>query len=613
LIYKCKFFFAHKRFLYKKFYIFKCYKNFYIIFFISTFIMQNTDAPIKTIIDEYTTEWRVDGVLHREDGPAVQYIDEGNLIKNFYYKDGRLHRENSMPAIEYIYVHCIGDNTFHNLDKYYMYHGVLNNLSGPAISLENGKIELYYINGVPYIKSVFYSVQKALSSNTASKDDTQELTEDEFNARPKKTVLKDGTIEWKVNGKLHREDGAAIEYSNGDKSWFINGELHREDGPAVEYSNGDKSWFINGKLHREGGPASADASGYKAWFIKGQYHREDGPAVENVNGYKAWYINGKLHREDGPAIEYANGTREWYIDGTKLTEEEFNVRPKKTVLSNGNIEWRVNGELHREDGPAVERINGYKAWCINGKRHREDGPAVERIDGYKAWCINGKRHREDGPAVEFPGGNKWWYINGNRHREGGPAVENANGDKAWYINGKLHREDGPAIEYSDGDKSWYINGNRHREDGPAIERVNGYKAWYIDGTKLSEEEFNARPKKTLLSNGTIEWKVNGKLHREDGPAIERTNGDRFYYKNGRIHRDGGEPAVITDIYVMWCKDGQYHREDGPAIQYNDGDCQYFIGGKSLTKDEFDERQKEVTIHKKISFEEDYSSGPTKKV
>ena len=24
---------------------------------------------------------------------------------------------------------------------------------------------------------------------------------------------------------------------------------HREDGPAVEYSNGDKEWWINGKQH----------------------------------------------------------------------------------------------------------------------------------------------------------------------------------------------------------------------------------------------------------------------------------------------------------------------------------------------------------------------------
>jgi hypothetical protein len=44
---------------------------------------------------------------------------------------------------------------------------------------------------------------------------------------------------------LHREDGPAIEDSNGNKYWYINGELHRKDGPAYENKNGDKFWFIN--------------------------------------------------------------------------------------------------------------------------------------------------------------------------------------------------------------------------------------------------------------------------------------------------------------------------------------------------------------------------------
>ena len=37
-------------------------------------------------------------------------------------------------------------------------------------------------------------------------------------------------------------------YSDGSKAWYLNGKLHREDGPAVEYSNGTKHWYLNGKL-----------------------------------------------------------------------------------------------------------------------------------------------------------------------------------------------------------------------------------------------------------------------------------------------------------------------------------------------------------------------------
>jgi hypothetical protein len=57
-------------------------------------------------------------------------------------------------------------------------------------------------------------------------------------------------------------------------------------------------------------------------------------------------------------------------------------------------------------------------------------------DGTKAWYLNGNYHREGGPAIESAYGNKAWYLNGKPHREDGPAVEYANGDKAWWLNGK---------------------------------------------------------------------------------------------------------------------------------------------------------------------------------
>ena len=36
-------------------------------------------------------------------------------------------------------------------------------------------------------------------------------------------------------------------YPNGTKYWYLNGKLHREDGPAIESANGSKSWYLNGK------------------------------------------------------------------------------------------------------------------------------------------------------------------------------------------------------------------------------------------------------------------------------------------------------------------------------------------------------------------------------
>ena len=56
----------------------------------------------------------------------------------------------------------------------------------------------------------------------------------------------------------------------GTKRWFLNRNLHREDGPAVEYANGDKSWYLNDELHRLDGPAIEDANGYKDWYYHGE-------------------------------------------------------------------------------------------------------------------------------------------------------------------------------------------------------------------------------------------------------------------------------------------------------------------------------------------------------
>jgi hypothetical protein len=75
--------------------------------------------------------------------------------------------------------------------------------------------------------------------------------------------------------------------------------------------------------------------------------------------------------------------------------------------TNGDKFWLLNGNLHREDGPAVECANGYKSWWLNNKRHREDGPAVEYSDCTKGWYLNDEHLTEEefnermNPTVEM--------------------------------------------------------------------------------------------------------------------------------------------------------------------------------------------------------------------
>jgi hypothetical protein len=65
------------------------------------------------------------------------------------------------------------------------------------------------------------------------------------------------------------------------------------------------------------------------------------------------------------------------------------------------------------DIPTMTDTNGIKQWYLNGERHRENGPAIEYENGIKVWYLNGEIHREDGPATEAPAfDHKEWYLNG---------------------------------------------------------------------------------------------------------------------------------------------------------------------------------------------------------
>jgi hypothetical protein len=58
-----------------------------------------------------------------------------------------------------------------------------------------------------------------------------------------------------------------------------------------------------------------------------------------VDEYKTeWRLNGYLHREDGPAIEWANGEKEWYLKGEILSETNFNQRTQIKELTVNQLE-----------------------------------------------------------------------------------------------------------------------------------------------------------------------------------------------------------------------------------------------------------------------------------
>jgi hypothetical protein len=85
--------------------------------------------------------WRNEqGLLHREDGPAVEDIRcYNNMITEYraWFINGQCHRENG-PAVEYT-----------NGDKEWRLHGQLHRLDGPADERANG-IKRWFIDGIFY-------------------------------------------------------------------------------------------------------------------------------------------------------------------------------------------------------------------------------------------------------------------------------------------------------------------------------------------------------------------------------------------------------------------------------------------------------------------------------
>ena len=119
------------------------------------------------------------------------------------------------------------------------------------------------------------------------------------------------------------------------------------------------------------------------------------PTEINSDGAKIWRNQeGELHRDNGPAVIYPNGQQEYY----------------------------QNECLHRLDGPAIVIPFLYYEYYQNGKRHRLDGPSIMRSDGYQAYWVDGKRHRIDGPAVIDENHREEYWVNGKRNRLDGPAV-----------------------------------------------------------------------------------------------------------------------------------------------------------------------------------------------
>jgi hypothetical protein len=155
------------------------------------------------------------------------------------------------------------------------------------------------------------------------------------------------------------------------------------------------------------------------------------------------YVEGRLHCEDGPAcvrIMDINPNKSLFrtsINYIKRLIFNYNELKDQTTC----VKYYINGELHRDDGPAVIFFGSY-IYFKHGIIHRDDGPAIfilandiQREYWWVLFCSNIHFTYKD--AVQIIE-----YNNGYNYKM--PAILKYFGH-IWVQNGKLYRSDGFAV------------------------------------------------------------------------------------------------------------------------------------------------------------------------
>ena len=63
--------------------------------------------------------------------------------------------------------------------------------------------------------------------------------------------------------------------------------------------------------------------------------------------------------------------------------------------------------------------------------------------------------------------------------------------------------------------------------------------------------------------------------------IINANGDKAWYLNDQIHREGGPAIEYADGTKCWLLNGERHRKDGPAIEWANGFKEWYFHGKHI--------------------------------
>lgn len=147
------------------------------------------------------------------------------------------------------------------------------------------------------------------------------------------------------------------------------------------------------------------------------------------------------------------------------------------------------------------------------------------------------------------------------------AVTYATNPSAGLINPRL------MFDFDDHDK-WLVDGRLHREDGPAVVSAAGSVDLWVEGVHRHLD---------LSSSASVahgqEWWSYGRRHRIGGPAVSRPDGYEGWWRQGERHRPDGPAVTRAEGTQEWWVDGKLHRGDGPARVWSDGTREWWVDGR----------------------------------
>jgi prepilin-type N-terminal cleavage/methylation domain-containing protein len=219
-----------------------------------------------------------------------------------------------------------------------------------------------------------------------------------------------------------------------------------------------------------------------------------------------------------------------------------------------NLTIKKDALTHNASGPATIGFLNSGATCEirnyrDGKNSAPDAPSLMRVTAATS-------------VVEM---EIWMNDAGQMSRANGPArtIRDTQGrvtEESWYTNGVFNRADGPAYTStwfnSTGNQvtqNWYTNGTQTQYKKFVNGVIDTHYVYQPDGTQISymydsnnKVRYEAQTKpggitiEYWYSNGNKsmeQWKLNGQLHRTDGPAYVTYNQDgsvqtQSYYING---------------------------------------------------------------------------------